>query len=58
MLFLPFTISMLALSVERGTLTGGEVGLILIYGMLLHLPVAALFVTPFLLQRRRRLASS
>ena len=57
-LFLPFTICMLALGVERGTLTGGEVGLILIYGVLLHLPVAALFVTPFLLQRRRRLASS
>ena len=57
-LFLPFTICMLALGVERGTLTGGEVGLILIYGMLLHLPVAALFVTPFLLQRRRHLASS
>jgi hypothetical protein len=57
-LFLPFTICMLPLGVERGTLTGGEVGLILLYGVLLHLPVAALFVTPFLLERRRRLASS
>jgi Protein of unknown function with HXXEE motif len=52
-LFLPFTICMLALGVERGTLTGREIGLILLYGVLLHLPVAGLFVTPFLLQRRR-----
>jgi hypothetical protein len=46
------------LGVERGTLTDGEVGLIILYGVLLHLPVAGLFGIPFLLQRRRRLASS
>jgi len=57
-LFLPFTIYALALGFERGTLTGGDVGLIMLYGVLLHLPVAGLFVIPFLLQRRRRLASS
>jgi hypothetical protein len=57
-LFLPFTIYALALGVERGTLTGGDVGLIMLYGVLLHLPVAGLFVIPFLLQRRRHLASS
>jgi Protein of unknown function with HXXEE motif len=57
-LFLPFTVYALALGVERGTLTSGEVGLVLLYGVLLHLPVAALFVIPFLLQRRRHLASS
>jgi len=52
-LFLPFTIYALALGFERGTLTGGDVGLIMLYGVLLHLPVAGLFVIPFLLQRRR-----
>jgi hypothetical protein len=57
-LFLPFTIYALAFGVERGTLTGGDVGLIMLYGVLLHLPVAALFGIPFLLQRRRHLASS
>jgi Protein of unknown function with HXXEE motif len=57
-LFLPFTIYALALGVERGTLTGGDVGLIMLYGVLLHLPVAGLFVIPFLLRRRRHLASS
>jgi hypothetical protein len=57
-LFLPFTIYTLALGVEHGTLGGGEVGLILHCGVLLHLPVAGLFVIPFLLERRRHLASS
>jgi len=57
-LFLPFTIWMLVLGIERGTLAGGDVGLIVLYGVLLHLPVAALFGIPFLLQRRRHLASS
>ena len=52
-LLLPFTIYTLALGVERGTLSGGEIGLILLCGVLLHLPVAGLFVIPFLFQRRR-----
>jgi Protein of unknown function with HXXEE motif len=56
-LFLPFTVFALGLGVERGTLSGGDVGLIMLCGVLLHLPVAALFVIPFLLQRRRHLAS-
>jgi hypothetical protein len=55
-LFLPFTIAMLVLEVERGALSGADVGLIALYGVLLHLPVAALFVVPFL--RRRRMASA
>ena len=42
-LFLPFTIFALALGVERGALTGGDVGLIMLYGVLLHLSIAALF---------------
>jgi hypothetical protein len=55
-LFLPFAIAMLALEVERGALSGADVGLIALYGVLLHLPVAALFLVPFL--RRRRMASA
>jgi len=55
-LLLPFTIYTLALGVD-GTLSGGEIGLILLCGVLLHLPVAGLFVIPFLLQRRRHAAA-
>lgn len=47
-LFLPFTIFALALEVARGALTGAEVGLIAVGGILLHVPVMALFVVPFL----------
>ena len=57
-LFLPFRIWMPVLGIERGTLTGGDVGLIVLYGVLLHPPATALFGIPFLLQRRRHLASS
>jgi hypothetical protein len=57
-LFLPFTILMPVLGIECGTLTGGNVGLIVLYGVLLHPPATALFGIPFLLQRRRHLASS
>jgi len=46
------------LGIKRGTLTGGDVGLIVLYGVLLRLPATALFGIPFLLQRRRHLASS
>jgi len=56
MLFLPFTIYVLVLEVGRGALSGADVGLVALCGVLLHLPVAALFVVPFL--RRRHLASS
>ena len=54
-LFLPFTIFVLAHEVGRGALTGADVGLIALLGVLLHLPVAALFVISFL---RRRWASA
>jgi hypothetical protein len=54
-LFLPFTIFVLAHEVGRGMLTGADVGLIALLGVLLHLPVAALFVIPFL---RRRWAAA
>jgi hypothetical protein len=53
-LFLPFTIFVLAREAARGTLSGADIGLIVLAGILLHIPVAALFVVPFL---RRRAAS-
>lgn len=54
-LFLPFTIFVLALEAQRGMLSGAEIGLILVAGTLLHIPVAGLFVVPFL---RRRAAAN
>jgi hypothetical protein len=56
-LLLPFTIFVLAHGVENGMLSGAQVGMILLYGVLLHLPVAALFVVPFLLARNRHVAA-
>jgi hypothetical protein len=46
-LFLPFTIWMLAREVSAGMLTGLQVVALLIAGVLLHIPVAALFVVPY-----------
>ena len=53
-LFLPFTIFVLALEAQRGMLSGAEIAMIIVAGILLHVPVAALFVVPFL---RRRAAT-
>jgi hypothetical protein len=46
-LFLPFTIWMLTREVSAGMLTGWEVVGLLIAGVVLHFPVAALFVIPY-----------
>ena len=46
-LFLPFTIWAFAHEVDAGRLTGGEVAMLVVAGVLLHIPVAALFVVPF-----------
>ncbi len=51
-LFLPFTIFVLAHEVIHGMLTGVEVGWIALAGILLHLPVAALFIAHYLRGRR------
>jgi len=48
LLFLPFTIWMLTREVTSGALSGLQVALLLIAGLLVHIPVAALFVVPFL----------
>jgi len=50
-LFLPFTIFVLTLEAQRGTLSATDIGLIIVAGFLLHVPVAALFVVPFLRRR-------
>lgn len=50
-LFLPFTIFVLALESHRGMLSGAEISAILVAGILLHIPVAGLFVVPFLCRR-------
>lgn len=47
-LFLPFTIFALTLEFSRSLLGGADVGLIVLAGIVLHLPVMALFVVPFL----------
>ena len=52
-LFLPFTIFALAQEFSRGQLNTGDIGLILLAGILLHLPVMALFAVPFLRRERR-----
>jgi hypothetical protein len=51
-LFLPFTIFVLALEAPRGTFTGGEIAAIVLSGIVLHIPVAALFVVPYLRKRQ------
>ena len=47
-LFLPFTIWMFAHEAAAGMLSGTEIGLIIVAGVLLHIPVAGLFVVPYL----------
>ena len=51
LLFLPFTVWALAHDAAHGLLSGGEIGLLLLLGVLLHIPVAALFVVPYLKKR-------
>lgn len=46
-LFLPFTIFMLAHEHASGMLSGAEIGMLVGAGVLLHIPVAALFVIPY-----------
>lgn len=50
-LFLPFTVWVLAQEMSRGLLSGGEVGILVLLGVVLHVPVAALFVVPYLKKR-------
>ena len=54
-LFLPFTIFMLVWEASHGALSGAEISLIVLGGVVLHIPVAALFVVPYL---RRRSATA
>jgi len=50
-LFLPFTIWMLAHEHNAGMLSDMQLGLLLVAGVVLHIPVAALFVVAFLRKR-------
>lgn len=50
LLFLPFTVWALAHEVASGALSGAAVAALVVAGVVLHVPVAALFVVPF---RRR-----
>lgn len=50
-LFLPFTIWVLVREVSAGLLSGWQVALLIVLGILLHVPVAALFVVPYLRAR-------
>jgi hypothetical protein len=53
LMFLPFTIWVLIQEHARGMLSGGEIALVLLLGIVLHIPVAALFVVPFLRKRAK-----
>jgi hypothetical protein len=50
-LFVPFTVWALMHESARGWLSGGEIGVVLLLGVLLHIPVAAVFVVPYLRKR-------
>lgn len=56
-LFLPFTIWVLNQVHARSLLSDAEIGFILVLGILMHIPVAALFVVPYL-RKSRTLSSS
>jgi hypothetical protein len=51
LLFLPFTVWALLHESARGLLSDADIGLIMLLGLLLHIPVAALFVVPYLRKR-------
>lgn len=51
-LFLPFTVWALAREVAEGVLSGAGVAAALGAGALLHVPVAALFVVPYMREKR------
>lgn len=55
-LFLPFTIWVLAYEHAKGMLSAGQIALIILLGIALHIPVAALFVIPWRRAREARAA--
>jgi hypothetical protein len=50
-LFLPFTLWMLVHGARNGAYSAGEIAMIVLAGVLLHIPVGALFVMPFVRRR-------
>jgi len=55
-LFLPFTIWFLAYEHGRGALSGADIGIVILLGIVLHIPVAALFAVPFVRARHHTVA--
>ena len=53
-LFLPFTIWFLAVEHARGALSGADIAVAIVLGVVLHFPVAALFVVPFVRAKHHR----
>lgn len=51
LLFVPFTVWALMHETARGLLSDADIGLVILLGLLLHIPVAALFVVPYLRKR-------
>jgi hypothetical protein len=51
LLFLPYTTGAFYLLVSRGALTGTQVTIAVFAGLLVHIPVAAMFVVPYLRTR-------
>jgi hypothetical protein len=50
-LFLPYTITVLAFEHRHGLLTTTEIAAVIVLGIVLHIPVAALFAVPYLRRR-------
>jgi hypothetical protein len=55
-LFVPFTVWFLTIEYTRGALSGADIVVTLLLGVVLHIPVAALFVVPFVRNRHHPLA--
>ena len=56
-LFVPFTVWFLAIEHARGALSGADIAVTLLLGIVLHIPVAALFVAPFVRNKHHPLAN-
>jgi putative effector of murein hydrolase LrgA (UPF0299 family) len=58
LLFIPYTVWVLSILALRGALNGTQITLVIILGIVLHVPVAALFVVPYLRWREARKADT
>lgn len=58
LLFIPYTVWALSLLAMRGALSGTQITLVIVLGIVLHIPVAALFVVPYLRWREAHKADT